>query len=183
MPESGISAMQRRLWRLVAEAQKARQIHLTDAARREWDGVYPELSSETPGLIGAIVNRAEAQTMRLALVYALLDGKQVIDKQHITAALALWRYANASAACLFGDRITDPTEQKILAILKAGPCTATALNRALSGHVTSDKLQRILGGMEAANRISINQEKTGGRPSKIIALRETSAYSGNSGAS
>ena len=38
-----------------------------------WKEVYPELSREHIGLVGCLINRAEAQTLRLALVYALLD--------------------------------------------------------------------------------------------------------------
>ena len=33
-----------------------------------------ESLSQGPGLLGAILGRAEAQTVRLALIYALLDG-------------------------------------------------------------------------------------------------------------
>ena len=172
MPVEEIAVMQRRLWELVALAQQAGEVYLTGEAMQEWSGIYQELSADTYDLTGAIVNRAEAQTMRLALVYALLDGKKAIDTPHITSALALWRYANASAACLFCDRAMDPTEQKIVSILRAGPCTTSGLHRALSGHVTGAKLQRILSSMEASNRIVISLEKTAGRSCKRITLRE-----------
>ena len=35
---------------------------------------------------------AQAQTLRLALIYALLDGAREIDHVHIQAALAMWTY-------------------------------------------------------------------------------------------
>ncbi len=165
-----VTAMQRRLWELVAQAQRVGEVRLTGAATEAWRDVYKELSAETHGLTGAIINRAEAQTMRLALVYALLDGRSAIDTPHITSALALWRYAEASATCLFCDRANDPTEQKILAVLKTGECTATMLNRALSGHVSSEKLRSILSSLEASKRITIREEKTAGRKCKIITL-------------
>jgi hypothetical protein len=183
MPAPEVAKLQRRLWTLVAEAQKTGEICLTPDALQTWDAIYPELSSETPGLSGAIVNRAEAQTIRLGLVYALLDGEKSIDTRHINSAFALWKYAHASATCLFGDRATDPAEQKIVAILKSGPCSATNLNRALNGHVTSGKLRQVLGQMEAANRITIRLEKTDGRPRKIIALMDKRVFGGNSGIS
>jgi hypothetical protein len=170
MPLAEVADMQRRLWTLVAQAQQTGEVYLTHEAMQEWNAVYRELSAETPGLTGAVVNRAEAQTMRLALVYALLDGKRAIDTSHIKSALALWRYANASAAALFCDRGADSTEQKILSILKAGPCTRTMLNKALSGHVTSAKIRSALSSMQAANKVGIRLEKTGGRSSQIVAL-------------
>ena len=38
-----------------------------------------------------------AQTLRLSMVYGLLDGAAVIDEAHLRAALALWSYADQSA--------------------------------------------------------------------------------------
>jgi hypothetical protein len=42
-----------------------------DEARKLWHEIYRDLSKEQSGLLGAIVARAEAQVIRLALVYAL----------------------------------------------------------------------------------------------------------------
>jgi hypothetical protein len=49
--------------------------------------VYPSLSAERPGLLGAVTARAEAQCVRLALLYTLLDGKANIEVPHLDAAL------------------------------------------------------------------------------------------------
>ena len=55
------------------------QITMTEVARREWAQVYSALSAERPGLFGAVTARAEAQVVRLALIYALLDRSNQID--------------------------------------------------------------------------------------------------------
>ena len=60
---------------------------MTPAAERYWIDIYAELGKDTPGLLGAITARAEAQTIRLALVYALLDRAAQIDVIH----LDVWR--------------------------------------------------------------------------------------------
>ena len=44
-----------------------------------WKEVYPELSQEYIGLVGCLINRAEAQALRLVFVYALLDEQEQID--------------------------------------------------------------------------------------------------------
>ena len=72
-----------------------------------------------PGLLGAITDRAEAQTIRLALVYALLDQAPQIDVVHIEAALALWHFCEASARYIFGDLVGDPIADTILRALRA----------------------------------------------------------------
>jgi hypothetical protein len=159
MPIEEIAGLQRRLWALVARAQNTGEMYLTSAAVAEWKRIYPELSAETPGLTGAVTSRAEAQTMRLALLYALLDGKQSIDTPHIHAAVSLWRYAQASSAILFYDRAVDRTEQKILAVLQGGECTQTTLNKALGGHVSGAKIRGIITSLQAANKIKIRMDK------------------------
>jgi hypothetical protein len=45
---------------------------LRAAAWALWEERYEELSADRPGLLGAILGRAKAQVVRLALVYALL---------------------------------------------------------------------------------------------------------------
>ena len=47
----------------------------THDARELWWHAYPQLTQPTHGLAGHITARAEAHTIRLALIYALLDGQ------------------------------------------------------------------------------------------------------------
>jgi hypothetical protein len=71
-----------------------------------------------PGLLGAITGRAEAQTVRLALLYALLDQAPTIAQIHLEAALALWTFCEASARYVFGDLLGDPIADTILRALR-----------------------------------------------------------------
>ena len=129
MPEAELAPLQREMWRLVGEAQKRGAVTMNASTVELWESLYPEISKEHTGLAGSIINRAEAQTMRLALVYALLDGQGVIGIPHLQSALALWQYAQDSALYIFGDRAADPLEEKVLNALKQGPLTATELSR------------------------------------------------------
>src|SRR5262249_30019364 len=78
------------------------------AARDLWHAIYPELSRDRPGLAGALLQRAEARTMRLACLYAILDRSAAVRRDHLTAALALWAYVEDSVAHIFGDSLGDP---------------------------------------------------------------------------
>jgi hypothetical protein len=171
MPMESIAPIQNQLWRLVAKAQQCGLVTMCAEAREQWTTIYPELSREHSGLAGSIINRAEAQTLRLALIYALLDGQNVIREHHLDSALALWRYAQDSALYIFGDRAADPLEEKILEALKQGPLTATELSACLNRHVPKDRLQPLLQQMEAQQRITVTREKSDGRTRIIIALR------------
>ncbi len=73
-----------------ARALGEREIRRDEHARALWHKVYEQLSEGKPGLLGSVVSRAEAQVMRLALVYALLDESTVIEHVHLEAALEVW---------------------------------------------------------------------------------------------
>ena len=171
MPASELSRLQSAFWERVAFAQRQGRMEMTPDARSLWEVSYPELSREHDGFVGNIVNRGEAQTLRLALVYSLLDGSDKITDLHLHAALCMWRYAEASALYIFGDTPVNPLETKILDALKDGPLSATDLSKALNGHVSRETLQPILQQLEAQQRITVTKTKTGGRPKIYISLR------------
>jgi hypothetical protein len=174
MPVEEFAPLQNELWRLVAQAQKCGLVTMSAGAREQWEAIYPEISREHSGLAGCIINRAEAQTLRLALIYALLEGQNQIGERHLDAALAFWRYAQDSALYIFGDRVVDPLEAKILEALKQGPLTATELSAVFSRNISKDRLQFALQQLEAQQRISITKIKSAGRPKLIISVREIS---------
>jgi hypothetical protein len=90
-------------------------------AERAWCDVYAELTAETEGPLGALTSRAEAQVIRLALIYALLDGTSVMGGEHLAAALAIWRYTEGSVRLIFGEGAQDRNAERILSHLRACP--------------------------------------------------------------
>lgn len=102
-------------------ARETNQIGRDRDANRFWAEIYDELSEPKPGLLGTVLGRAEAQTMRLACIYALLDGSYIIRYEHLESALALWRYCERSARYIFGDRMGDPVADALLAALRSAP--------------------------------------------------------------
>lgn len=170
MPENELGPIQRELWRIIATVQKYGMVKMSPACLEYWKKIYADLSREHGGLVGSIINRAEAQTIRLALAYALLDGKNIIEEPHLRAALAMWRYAEASAFYIFADKSADPLEVKIVEALKNGPLTATELSALLCRNIPKERLQPLLQQMEARQLISVRKEKGCGRPKQIIAL-------------
>lgn len=137
-----------------------------DDARDLWHQEYNRLAEGHPGLLGAITNRAEAQVMRLALVYALLDRSAVITLKHLQAGLAVWRYAEASAAYVFGAALGDPVADDVLKRIKAAGeqgVAQTDLTLAYGRHGTAN-LNRALSRLQELRLIEAVQQETGGRP-------------------
>ena len=97
-----------------ARREGSGQVRRDEEARELWRHVYEqELSIERHGLAGVACSRAEAHTLRLSMLYALLDRSDVVGRVHLEAALAVWRYCEHSALLVFGDRLGDPIADAI----------------------------------------------------------------------
>ena len=144
------------------------EIGRTEAAWSLWEKVYPALSSDRPGMLGAILGRAEAQVLRLALIYALLDGSAFIDAPHMLAALACWDYAEASARFIFGDALGDPVADEILRALRERPdgMTRTELMQHFARNLSSEQIGRALAVLARGNFAASITERTAGRPAE-----------------
>jgi hypothetical protein len=108
----------RRLHIAAEFAQRVKGMRRDDQARDIWREVYPDLSEGKPGLLGAVTSRAEAQTMRLSCLYALLDNSEEVRSEHLLAGLAVWQYCENSARFIFGDALGDTTADEILRELR-----------------------------------------------------------------
>jgi hypothetical protein len=138
---------------------------MTEAAAKAWEAVYPELSADRPGLLGAVVARAEAQVIRLALIYALLDCTHQIDLAHLEAAMAIWAYCEESACRIFGDSLGDPVADEILiALRRSGSMTRTDIHHLFGRHRPADQIGIALTLLLKTGRAKFETRQTGGRP-------------------
>lgn len=137
------------------------------AARDLWARIYTDLSQEPPGKLGEILSRGEAQVMRLALLFALLDQSPLIACPHLEAALSLWRYCEASAAHIFADNLLSPKAAKILDALKGGPRTMSQVHKIFGNNASSAEIESALA--ELSTRIVIEVGGVGG--GKLIRLK------------
>lgn len=152
-------------------ARQMEQVDRDDQARAAWAAVYPDLSEGQPGLFGAITNRAEAQVLRLSVLYAALDSSQSIQLPHLEAALAVWQYAEASARYIFGDAIGDSVADRILEALANGEMDRTTMSHLFGRHMKSDRIGQALAVLQAAKRVEVErQESDGGRAREVWRL-------------
>jgi hypothetical protein len=126
-------------------AQEPRRLVRDPSARALWAAVYPELSEGEPGLLGAVLGRAEAHALRLSLIYAVLDRSPSILEEHLNAALAVWDYAEASARRIFGDRLGLSTADRILSALRArGSMTKTEITDMFNRNKPAAEIDAVL---------------------------------------
>jgi hypothetical protein len=96
-------------------------VSMDSGARQLWRAIYSRLSADQPGLVGSVLGRAEAQVLRIALVYALADESDSVRRPHLEAALALWHFVEESAQNIFGDALGDSVADEILRVLRESP--------------------------------------------------------------
>ncbi len=146
----------------------SREIVRDDAARDLWHSVYQRLSDGHPGLFGAVTSRAEAQVMRIALIYAVLDRSEVIRLEHLQASLAVWSYAEDSARYIFGDALGDPFADELLRVLRGRPegMTRTEIRDHFGRNKPAAQVDRALAFLLEHGLVRMEKEETGGRPAE-----------------
>jgi hypothetical protein len=159
-----------RLHSLCEQARTRRQIAMSETARKMWVKVYPELSTGADGLHGAVTARAEAQVVRLALVYALLDGAQEIDAPHLLAGLAVWTYCDATVKHIFGaslgDRLADEVSRRLRQAGTEG-LTRSEIRDAFGRNVPADRIGAALDLLRTKGRATFEKVSTGGRAAEV----------------
>jgi Protein of unknown function (DUF3987) len=174
LDEATIGELASRVAQAIERAKDVGRVTMTEAARQEWAAVYEDLSADQPGLLGAITARAEAQVVRLALIYALLDcparGEVQISVKHLDAAIAVWEYCEASAAHIFGNALGDPVADEILRALRhagKGGMTRTAIRDLFGRHRSADRVGQALALLLTSGRARTESKTTAGRPSEL----------------
>ena len=161
-----LSPLIEKLRAAIAFARDTGEMKRDPEARRIWREVYPELSQGKPGLLGAVTSRAEAQVLRLSMVYALLNCPPEICCEHLQGALAVWDYAESSCRYIFGDALGDPVADDILRALRAKPegLTRSEIRDFFGRHRSEAEISRALGTLLQDHLVSFFIEETPGRP-------------------
>jgi len=137
-------------------------------AAEHWCSIYGPLSSGGTGMAAEVTSRAEAQVLRLSLVYAVLDGAESICLPHLQAAEALWKYSAASVRFIFGDSLGDPVADEILKRLRSispDGMTRTDIRDMFGKHLRGGEIGTALDSLQSSGLARKGEpEKTGGRP-------------------
>lgn len=175
LPEGGglteveIAELAARLREALEAARKIGRVERDPEADKLWAEMYSELSADRPGLLGAATSRAAAQVLRLALIYALLDGSSLVRPVHLRAAREVWRYCEDSARFLLGDALDAFVDRLLSAIREAGKSglSGTQIRDLFGRHARMNDINRALAQLQAAGLVVKVRVKTTGRP-KIV---------------
>ncbi len=148
--------------------QQRTEITWGQSAKQLWMETYGPLSEGAPGMFGAVTGRAEAQAIRLAALYAVMDTSRTIERPHLGAALAIWKYASDSARHIFGDATGNPVADRIMEKLRATPqgLTRTDISKLFQRHQSKDQIDVALAMLLRLGRAKSRTQPTGGRDSE-----------------
>lgn len=135
-----------------------------------WEAHYRRLTTARPGLLGSLLSRAAPIVMRIACIYALCDMTCVVSKEHMEAALEVWRYCEESAAHIFGAKLGNPDAERLLTAIRAAPDglnRRTILTKVFGGHMKADELDKLLVGLARTSLVRKEVRPTSGRPAEI----------------
>ena len=131
----------------LAAARRHGRLDRTGDARKLWHDIYYELADDEPGgILGAAIARSKSQTMRLALTYALADGADAIDTDHLLAA-----------------------------VVAAGPdgITRRQIHALFGRHATAAQIDNAAAALIASGVATEDTERTGGRPRRLLKVAQT----------
>ena len=171
VPEAELESLAGHLKQAVDYARSLGDYELRrdDGAGIIWHSIYAELSEGKPGLFGAVTSRAEAQVMRLACIYALLDQSSVVQPDHLHGALAVWRYCENFAQYIFGDALGRPLADHLLRILRSSPqgLTRTEISGLLGRNLPGAEITQALEFLALRNlATSAKSGENEGRPAQ-----------------
>ena len=148
---------------IFAERQKS-GLNLSKDASVLWHSLYRELDIERGGLVGNLCDRAHAQVLRVATIFAILDKSAELTPEHLKAARAVWQYCEDSISYIFGADI-DQDEQKIMTYLQdqnGQEVAQTVLSRRLFKDKPSTLANKLLR-LEEQGKVSRRSETGKGR--------------------
>jgi hypothetical protein len=170
VPHAELGRLQDKISNAINFSLQKSQMNFSIEASRIWAANYQRLETGRFGYLAKVTQRASPYVLRLSLIFALLDQSNLIEKQHLEAGLAVWQYAEDSARYIFGERLGDPTAEKILSALKANlekGLTRTDLRDLFDRHIEKSKLDSALQFLLENGLAEPRKIETGGRTKEV----------------
>jgi hypothetical protein len=174
VPDTSMNILVNETHEAVKFAKEVEEMKRDEEATELWRSEYERLSDARPGLFGAMIARSEAQVMRLACIYALLDKSELVRQEHLEAAMALWEYSENSCKYIFGGSTSEPTEAEILGALEQGSMTQSEIYHLFDGNTPAYEYKNALTNLYRQGLITYEERKPkskkGGRPAIVWSI-------------
>ena len=152
--------------------QKEIEMIWDEGAKQTWRDSYGDLVQDFEGVLGTVTSRAAPQVLRLTMLFAVMEKDNVMKKEHLKAALTLWRYALRSADFIFGNNMNGKTQNKILLGLttyKKG-LSKTQIHKLFNNHALKEDINASLSYLSQIGKIYKQTIPTNGKNKTIYFL-------------
>ena len=164
IPDEKILIFQSEIRDIASFSNRTGEIRLSHDARELWEEFYPGLSESRGGFMGAILERAPALALRLAMLHCLVDQEKQITPKHLETSIMVWDYCEKSARYIFSDKdIKNPLAKKILTLLTGKALSATEIHNSLGNNHGAKAIHATLKGLVEQNKIRAEVVKPKGR--------------------
>ena len=163
--------------------QNTRRMTLTPEAERLYTHHYAGLCDhDAPEMIATLLERQAPYTLRLAMMFALLDKSLVINAAHLTAALAWVAYSEESVTYIFSKdeasadytKLKNDAEMLTQFLSKRSDRTATRKQISVDcfqRHRSKSELDSLLKNLAADKKVVIGEViESGKRPTQTVQL-------------
>jgi hypothetical protein len=169
---AGVASLGKELGTCLAAAHGVTRLQLDGEATQLWcDELYDEFTAadDEEEAWAEFMRRAAPYCLRIAGVYAVLDGRRLISKDDLAAAGALMRYSTASARYVLGGQLRDPRMDRLTReIAAAGEAglTRTDISSLFGRNLPKALLDELLAELLDGGGYEVIHVQTGGRPSQ-----------------
>lgn len=169
--DSDMAYFQSEIREIASFANGTNEISLSAEGRELWEEYYPGLSESKGGFLGAVLERAAALVLRIAMLMALVDRTDNIGESQLKTAIMLWRYCESSAKYIFSDRVSyNPLTEKILEMITQKPMSLTDISNELNRNFSSASIRHAIKELLERNKITAESVKTAGRCKTIYSI-------------
>ena len=170
----GVKPLMNRIAELIEVAKTVGIMRRTAKAKTLWAKEYGRLTTvHEVGVVGGVLGRGEAHSLRLSMLMALLAGHAAVDENDLRAGIDLYDYCAASARVIFGGAgaCETPLDARVIAAIRATTGIGrSGIHRALGGKVLGRDLVGSLARLRDSGAIVAVSLKTGGRPAEAWSL-------------
>lgn len=176
MPAEIQTELTSHLRRVIDAARPIGIIGYTDEVRKWWPAQYHQIVNRNGAdPLAAHFAREDVQLVRLAAVYAALDGSSGITMPHMRAAQAVWDHSVDTVRWVWADPLQDRTVRSLLTTISETVPPGLKRGDAMrSLGLTASEMDRRLDPLEDAGLVCIHSVRTttrGGPPAQMIYAR------------
>jgi hypothetical protein len=165
-----------RLMQSLQVAGTVNRLRLGSGAEKLWRGeLYDEFTEadDDEAQWAEFMRRAAPYCLRIAGLYAALEGRDDISETHLAAAGALVRYSADSARYVLAGQLRDPRLDRLArAVAAAGEpgLARTAISGLFGHHVTKAELDHLVNDLVALGGYEAAYAQTGGRAAQVLRI-------------